>query len=114
MDWRGVDYLRIIVMFLSAVWMLILMAPIYCRWSIGEQVMEYISPNMMKKQTHLHLGWPDVEHNFIFRCNLLFFCLFHENLLFLLETTLINKMHSKCIVSDGPLFLDYFSFLCFS
>ncbi len=43
-----------------------------------------------------------------------FLCLFHENLLFLLETTLINKMHSKCIVSDGPLFLDDFSFLCFS
>ncbi len=40
MDWSGVDYLWIIVMFLSAVWTLILTAPIHCRGSIGEQVME--------------------------------------------------------------------------
>ncbi len=47
-------------MFLSAVWTLILTAPIHCRGSIDEQVMEcYISPNLMKKQTHLHLGWPE-------------------------------------------------------
>ncbi len=50
MDWSGVDYLWIIVMFLSAVWTLILTAPIHCRGSIGEQVMKcYISPNLMKK-----------------------------------------------------------------
>ncbi len=30
MDWSGVDYLWIIVMFLSAVWTLILTAPIHC------------------------------------------------------------------------------------
>ncbi len=60
MDWSGVDYLWIIVMFLSAVWTLVLTAPIHCRGSIGEKVMEcYISPNLMKKQTHLHLGWPE-------------------------------------------------------
>ncbi len=65
MDWSGVDYLWIIVMFLSAVWTLILTAPIHCRGSIAEQVMEcYISPNLMKKQTHLHLGWPQGEHIF--------------------------------------------------
>ncbi len=47
MDWSGVDYLLIIVMFLSAVWTLILTAPIHCRASIGEQVMLcYISPNL--------------------------------------------------------------------
>ncbi len=44
------DYLCIIVMFLSAVWSLILTAPIHYRASIGEQV---ISLNLMKKQTHL-------------------------------------------------------------
>ncbi len=38
MDWSGVDYLWIIVMFLSAVWSLILMAPIHRRGSIDEQV----------------------------------------------------------------------------
>ncbi len=32
------DYLWIIVMFLSAVWTLILTAPIHCRGSIAEQV----------------------------------------------------------------------------
>ncbi len=38
MDWSGVDYLWIIVMFLSAVWILILTAPIHCRGSIAEQI----------------------------------------------------------------------------
>ncbi len=60
MGWSGVDNLWIIVMFLSAVWTLILTAPIHCRASIAETVMQcYISPNLMKKQTHLtlHLGW---------------------------------------------------------
>ncbi len=39
-------------MFLSAVWTLILTAPIHCRGSIGEQVMQcYITPNLMKKET---------------------------------------------------------------
>ncbi len=50
MDWSGVDYLWIIAMLLSAVWTLILTAPIHCRGSIGEQLMEcYMSPNRMKK-----------------------------------------------------------------
>ncbi len=39
MHWSGVEYLWIMVMFLSAVWTLILTAPIHCRGSIGEQVM---------------------------------------------------------------------------
>ncbi len=56
------DYLCIIVMFLSAVWTLILTAPIHCRGFIAETLMQcYISPNLMKKQTHLHLGWPEGE-----------------------------------------------------
>ncbi len=47
MDWSVVDYLWIIVMFLSAVWTLILTAPIHCRGSIAEQVIKcYISPNL--------------------------------------------------------------------
>ncbi len=58
--WTGV--LWIIVMFLSAVWTLILTAPIHRRGSMGEQVMQYyISQNLMKKQTHLHIGWPESE-----------------------------------------------------
>ncbi len=36
----ALNYLWIIVMYLSAVWTLILTAPIHCRGSIGEQVME--------------------------------------------------------------------------
>ncbi len=51
-----VDYCNV---FLSAVWALILTAPIHCRWSIGEWC--YISPYLVKKQTPLHLwmawGW---------------------------------------------------------
>ncbi len=54
-------------MFLSAVWTLILTAPIHCRASIGKKVMKcYISPNLMKKQTHLHLGWPESMNVFRF------------------------------------------------
>ncbi len=56
MDWSGVGYLWIIVMFLSGVWTLMLTAPIHCRGSIAEQV-----SNLMKKQTHLHLRWPEGE-----------------------------------------------------
>ncbi len=54
MDWGGVDYLWIIVMFLSAVWTLILTAPIHCRGSIGEQVTQcYISPNLFSWRNKL-------------------------------------------------------------
>ncbi len=50
----SVDCLWIIVKFFSAVWTLILTAPIHCRESIGGQMMEcYISPNLMKKQTRI-------------------------------------------------------------
>ncbi len=38
MDWSDAAYLLIIVMFLSAVWTLILTAPIDYRGFIGEQV----------------------------------------------------------------------------
>ncbi len=45
-------------MFLSAVWTLILTAPIH-RESIGEQVMLHFSESVpMKKQTHIHIGLP--------------------------------------------------------
>ncbi len=40
MVWSGVDYLYIIVMFVSSVWVLILTAPIHCRGSIFEQAMK--------------------------------------------------------------------------
>ncbi len=50
MYWIGVDYLRIAVMSLSRVWTLILTAPIHCRGSIGEQVMECNKSVQMKKQ----------------------------------------------------------------
>ncbi len=44
------------------VWTLIMTAPIHFRGYFSEKVMEcYISPNMMKKQTHLQLGWPEGE-----------------------------------------------------
>ncbi len=37
-DWSHVDCLWIVLMFLSAVWTLILTAPIYCRGSIGQVI----------------------------------------------------------------------------
>ncbi len=46
-----VDYLWIILMFLSAVWTLILTAPIHCKVSFGEQVMQcYASPNFSDEE----------------------------------------------------------------
>ncbi len=47
----------VVLMFLSAVWTLNLTAPIHFRGFIGEQMIScYISQNLMKKLTHLHLG----------------------------------------------------------
>ncbi len=58
--WTGVVW--IVVMFLSAVWTLILTAPIHCRASIAETLMQWhISTNLMKKQTHRNLGWPEMS-----------------------------------------------------
>ncbi len=45
------------MMFLSAVWTLILTAPIHCRASIAETLMQrHISTNLTKKQTHPNLS----------------------------------------------------------
>ncbi len=57
MDWSGVDYLWIIVMFLSAVWTLILTAPIHCGGSIGEQVMLYYYFSKSDKETNSSTSW---------------------------------------------------------
>ncbi len=72
--WTGVEwfYLWIIVMFLSAVWTLILTAPIHCRGSIAEQVMEcYIFPNL-KNNKHIYIWitwrWVNFQQLFIFGC----------------------------------------------
>ncbi len=67
MDWSGVDYLWVIVMLLSAVWALILTAPIH---SIGEQVMNanlYISPNRSDEESNSSAsrtayGWVNIHH----------------------------------------------------
>ncbi len=66
--WSGVDYLWIIVMFLSAVCTFIHSAPIHCRESIDEQVILcYISPNLMKKHTDLGgLKASNIQQIFIF------------------------------------------------
>ncbi len=58
--WTGVmDYLWIIVMFLSAVWTLILTAPIHCR---GSLVSKWCNATFFqKKQTHVLFGWPEGE-----------------------------------------------------
>ncbi len=48
------SYLYIIVMFLSAVWTLILMAPIYCRESIDEQVTAILQWIVLGESKYLH------------------------------------------------------------
>ncbi len=71
MDWGCVYYLWIIVMFLSAVWTLILAAPIHCRASTGDEqvkVMQNFSKSvLMKEQPHLHLRWPFFGVNYSFK-----------------------------------------------
>ncbi len=61
MDWSCVDYLWIIVMLLSVAWTLILTAPIHCRGSIGEQVMECYNGKLFQicfnEETHLSTFW---------------------------------------------------------
>ncbi len=47
---------------LSAVWSLILTAPIHCRGSIGVAILDFFISVLMKKQTPLHLGWPEDEY----------------------------------------------------
>jgi len=74
MYWSGVDDCDV----LSAVWTLILTAPIHCRASIGESdvMLNFSKYVLMKKQTHLHLGWPEdecISSTFSFLGELLFF-----------------------------------------
>ncbi len=59
--------------FLSAVWTLILTAPIHCRGSISRQVILNFSKSVpMKKQYHLHLGCSKVNLYHIFCVNYYF------------------------------------------
>ncbi len=51
-------------MLLLAVWTLILTAPIHCRGSIDDVMLHFSKSVSMKKQTRLHLGWPEIK--FIF------------------------------------------------
>ncbi len=49
-------------MFLSAVWTLILTAPIHCRWSTGDLMIHFSKSVLIKTQAHLHLRWPECEY----------------------------------------------------
>ncbi len=44
----------------SAVWTLILTAPIHCRGSIGDLMLNFSKSVLSKKQTYL--GWPEAEY----------------------------------------------------
>ncbi len=50
-----------IIMYLSAVWTLILMAPIHCRGWARDVRHIFSKSVLMKKQTHIHLGWTEGE-----------------------------------------------------
>ncbi len=57
----------IIPKFLSAVWALILTAPIRCRrihWWASHVMLNFCKSVLMKKQINLHHGWPEVELHF--------------------------------------------------
>ncbi len=62
----GDDYLWIIVMFLSAVWThsdgTHSLQRIHC-WA-GDVMLNWSKSVLMKKQTHLHLGWPEAKYIF--------------------------------------------------
>ncbi len=65
MDWSGVDYLWIIVMFLSAVWTLILTAPIHCRGFIGEQHFSKSDEETNLSKSRMAWGWGSFQQMFI-------------------------------------------------
>ncbi len=76
MDWRGVDYLW---MFLSAVWTLILTAPIHCRGSIAEQAMScLISSNLFWRRNKLILDGLRTPKYFIFKSTIPLSCIFSQ------------------------------------
>ncbi len=62
---------------------LILTAPIHCRASIAETLMQrHISTNLMKTRTHPDLGWPEGEGILIFGVELFYkrvFCVNRED-----------------------------------
>ncbi len=66
MDCACVEYLWIIVMFLSAVWTLILTAPIHCRASIGNTMFIQIYSKEETNSSRLHLRLIEGEYIFIF------------------------------------------------
>ncbi len=65
MDLSKVDYLWIIVVFLSAVWHLILTAPIHCRLCGGSIVSKLCNAKCIQicsnEETSLHIGRPKAE-----------------------------------------------------
>ncbi len=57
MDWSHEDYLWIILMFLSAVWTLVLMVPIHCiwtHWQASGGMLNFSKCVPTKEQIHLH------------------------------------------------------------
>ncbi len=48
---------------LSAVWTVILTAPIHCRRT-RDVMLNFSRSVLKKKQSHLHFGWPEVEYIF--------------------------------------------------
>ncbi len=78
---------------------LILTAPIHCRASIAETLMQrHISTNLMKKQTHLHLRWSEGEHIYSY------FSFLGELFLKSIEKGFISSSHS----SSSTFFLSSF------
>ncbi len=80
----GVDYLWIIVMFLSAVWTLILTAPIHWRGSICKQVKFcWFSLTLINKQTHtrhwMAWRWVNYQQMLIFEWSIPLM-IYHERL----------------------------------
>lgn len=69
--WTGVVWIT--MMSLSAVWPLTLMAPIHRRGSAGSKWCHAESV-LIKKRTHLHLGWPEDEYIFKIKSFLAFYC----------------------------------------
>ncbi len=115
MDWSGVDYLWIIVMFLS-VWTLILTAPIHCRGSLVNAWCNFSKSVPIKKQTYLHI-WSEGDFSANFWVNYSFkYHLVLTNIIILQEmTTLKDNIFYKCCDICGvswfmPLWWNYTTF----
>ncbi len=98
LDWSHVDYLWIFVFFFffSAVWTLILTAP--SDWRVRDVIQNFSKSVLMKKQTHIHLEWPEGESISFSKCDCLVSYKWYVS-----KATSLNRIRSTLHSGQKPL-----------